>query len=338
MNVKRYKSNWPEIFVDLFRFHLSKYIIDELLVAKKLDAIKELFENATNRYREYRESFVWLVRNLIDEPWFSDLKVPEEKILICLIHLLDITYREINNRRDVSLNRRMNKQIQDFLFKEERLTNHLMKSDEDSINRLYTLVEDVKELDPSIKIRIKQKIKDRFPNFKFIGEAEIETVSRGLLVTRAGYEAKQKVLRNILEVEIPQNSRDIGVAMEKGDLRENAEYKAALERQDLLNNTAAKLQSQLQEAQIFDESHIDTNNISFGTKVMLHNLITEEKEEYAILGPWESAPSKNIISYLSPLGTHLLNHKSGDELSFSINEKEFHYRVELIERVPANVI
>ncbi len=338
MNVKRYKSNWPEIFADLFRFHLSKYIIDELLAAKKLDAIKELFENATSRYREYRESFVWLVRNLIDEPWFSELKVPEEKILICLIHLLDITYREINNRRDVSLNRRMNKQIQDFLFKEERLTNHLMNSDEDSSNRLYTLVEDVKELDPSIKIRIKQKIKVRFPNFKFIGEAEIETVSRGLLVTRAGYESKQKVLRNILEVEIPQNSKDIGVAMEKGDLRENAEYKAALERQDLLNNTAAKLQSQLQEAQIFDESHIDVNSISFGTKVMLHNLITEEKEEYMILGPWESAPSQNIISYLSPLGTHLLNHKSGDELSFSINEKEFHYRVETIERLPANVI
>jgi transcription elongation factor GreA len=338
MHVKRYRSNWPEIFADLFRFHLSKYIIDELLGAQKMDTIRELFEIALSRYREYRESFVWLVRNLIDEPWFSDLEVPEEKILICLIHLLDITYREINNRRDVSLNRRMNRQIQDFLFKEEKLANHLMKSDEDSINRLYTLVEDVRELDPSIKIRIKQKIKERFPDFKFIGEAEIETVSRGLLVTRAGYEAKQRELRTILEVEIPQNSKDIGVAMEKGDLRENAEYKAALERQDLLNNTAAKLQSQLQEAQIFDETHIDTVNISFGTTVMLQNLITEEVEEYTILGPWESAPSENIISYLSPLGTHLLNHKTGDELTFTINKKEFHYRVESIERVAASAI
>jgi transcription elongation factor GreA len=199
-------------------------------------------------------------------------------------------------------------------------------------------VEDVRELDPSIKIKIKQIIKERFPDFKFIGEAEIETVSRGLLVTRAGYEAKQKVLRNILEVEIPQNSKDIGVAMEKGDLRENAEYKAALEKQDLLNNTAAKLQSQLQEAQVFDESHINTNNISFGTRVVLRNLTTDETEEYTILGPWESAPSQNIISYLSPLGTHLLNHSTGEELNFSINEKDFHYRVEAIDKVPVNVI
>ncbi len=338
MQVKRCKSTWPQIFADLFRFHLSKYIIEELLNADKLQIIKEIFETALARYREYRESFVWLVRNLIDEPWFHELNVQEEKIFICLIHLLDITFREINNRRDVSLNRRMNRQIQDFLFKEGRLANYLMKSDEDSINRLYTLVEDVKELDPSLKIRIRQNIKGRFPDFKLIGEAEIEKVSRGLLVTRTGYEAKQRVLRNIIEVEIPQNSKDIGFAMEKGDLRENAEYKAALEKQDLLNNTAAKLQSQLQEAQIFDETLIDASNISFGTTVMLRNLQNNEKEEFTILGPWESAPSKSIISYLSPLGTQLLKHSEGEELSFSINEKEFLYRVEAIEKVSVNVL
>jgi transcription elongation factor GreA len=338
MNVKRYKSNWPQIYSDLFRFHLSKYIIDELLNADKLDVIKDLFENNLNHYREYRESFVWLARNVTDETWFNKLKVPLEKILICLIHLLDISSREISNRREVSLNRRLNRQIQDFLFKEQRLINFLLSSDEDSINRLYTLIEDVKELDPSIRIRIKQKIKARFPNFKFIGEAELESVSLGLLVTRSGYEAKQRILRNILEVEIPQNSKDIGNAIEKGDLRENAEYKAALEKQDLLNNTAARLQAQLQEAQIFDESQIDTEMISFGTNVSLLNLTSNETEEYTILGPWESAPSKNIISYLSPLGTHLLNHKKGDELRFSINEKEFHYRVETIDKVPVSVL
>ncbi len=338
MRVKRYKSNWPQIFADLFRFHLSKYIIDELLNADKLQVITKIFENALARYREYRESFVWLARNLTDEPWFHELNIREEKILICLIHLLDITYREINNRREASLNRRMNRHIQDFLFKEERLVTHLMKSDEDSINRLYILVEDVKELDPSLKMRIRQNIKERFPDFKFIGEPEIETVSRGLLVTKTGYEAKQRVLRNILEVEIPENSKDIGIALDRGDLRENAEYKAALENQDLLNNTAAKLQAQLQEAQIFDESQINTNNISFGTTVTLRNLNSNESEKFTILGPWESAPSKSIISYLSPLGAQLLKHREGEELSFSINEKEFHYRVEAIDKVPVTVL
>ena len=44
MHVKRYKSTWPQIFADLFRFHLSKYIIEELLNADKLEIIKGIFE------------------------------------------------------------------------------------------------------------------------------------------------------------------------------------------------------------------------------------------------------------------------------------------------------
>jgi len=335
INVKRVRSDWPEIFSALFRFHLSRYIVDELLGAGHLDVIKAIYQNALDHYREFRELFVWLARNTISESWYKELEIPFEKILIGMLHLLDITFREISNRRDVSLNRRLNRQIQDFLFKEQWLIRFLLETDEDSINRLYTLIEDVKELDPTVKIGIKEKIKSRFPDFKFIGESTKETVSRGLLVTRSGYESKQRELRKILEVEIPQNSKDIGVAMEKGDLRENAEYKAALERQDLLNNTAARLQTELQEAQVFDESDINANKISFGTNVTLRNLSSGETEIYTILGPWESDPSKNVISYLSPLGTHLLNHAKGDELEFVINEKPFQYSVQTIE--PAKV-
>ena len=56
----------------------------------------------------------------------------------------------------------------------------------------------------------------------------------------------------------------------------------------------------------------------------------DEIEEYIILGPWESEPSKKVISYLSPLGTQICNHKEGDELKFNINEKDFHYKIEKI--------
>jgi transcription elongation GreA/GreB family factor len=203
----------------------------------------------------------------------------------------------------------------------------------EAINRIYTLVEDVKELDPSLKINLKQLIKKKYPAFRFQGEVEVETVSRGLLVTRTGYEQKQMALRDIIEIQVPINSRDIGKALEKGDLRENAEYKAAMEKQDLLNASASKLQSELQEALIFDESQIDTSVVSFGTKVSLQNLKDQSVEHFTILGPWESKPSENIISYLSPLGSKLCNHGPGEELSFSINNKPFHYRVDSIIKV-----
>jgi len=332
LQIKQNMENWPDIYAQLFRLYLSKFIIDELVSNKQIDKIKKIFDNMLSHYREYREPFIWLVRNIIDEPWASKLNIKLEKILICMVHLLDITFREIKNRRDVSLNRKLNKQIQTFLFKENRLLDYFMHADEDSIIRLFTLVDDVKDMDPSQKIQLKQKIKEKYPNFHFIGEHEIEKVRRGLIVTRKGYEEKQRSLRNLIEVEIPENSKEIGIALKKGDLRENAEYKAALEKQELLKNSISKRQEELQNAQIFDERQIDLNRVSFGTVVELENLISNETEEFTIYGPWESNPAKNIISYLSPLGIAIYNQKAGKELNFKINEKNYNYRIVKIRK------
>ena len=63
----------------------------------------------------------------------------------------------------------------------------------------------------------------------------------------------------------------------------------------------------------------------------LKNELTSQDEVYTILGPWESEPSLNVISYLSPLGKKLLNHKTGEHLSFMIHERKFQYEVVKIE-------
>ncbi len=333
VNVKKNIDNWPEIFARLFNLYQSKYIIDELVNSGEMEILKGISDQLLMHYRELKEPFIWIARNLTTESWFASLNIPSEKILIAMIHLLDITYREISNKREVSLNRKLNKQIQDFLFKEENLINHILKFGEESITRLYTLVDDIKELDPSLKINLKQKIRDKYPDYKFLGEPEKEKVSWGLIVTKTGYENKQKALRNLIEVEIPANSKEIGEAMEKGDLRENAEYKAALEKQELLKGATLKIQEELQNARIFNESQIDTDYISFGTRVKLKNKISKRIEEYIILGPWESEPSKQIISYLSPLGVELCRHKAGENLQFAINEREYNYLVDSIDKV-----
>jgi transcription elongation factor GreA len=319
-------QDWPAAYARLFLGYQSKFIVDELVRDKRWDTLKELTDQILAHYKEYREAFVWLARNLLAEAWFARMEVSREKLLIGMIHLLDITFREINNKRDVSFNRKINKQAQ------RNLLDYILQTGEESITRLYTLVDDVRELDPSIKISLKQQIKSRFPSYEFFGDQEKEKVSMGLLTTRKSYESKQKELRDIIEVQIPQNSIEIGQAMEKGDLRENAEYKAALERQEMLKSTATKLQEELQKAQIFAQDQVTTDTISFGTKVRLKNLDEDTAEEYTILGPWESNPPKNIISYRSPLGSELMNHKTGDRLGFKISDQKIQYEVEAIEK------
>ena len=324
---------WAHVYARIFLFHPIRQILEELATAEHTEVVAELISSIVDDYREHRLPFVWLVRNDSDGAWLQSHGIKPEKIMIGMIHLLDLSYRDIGNRREVVANRKLNRQIFDYLFKERHLANFINGASEESITRIYTLVEDVKELDPSIKIRVRQHIKDKFPAYRFADEEAKDTVRMGLLVTRLGYEDRQRELRQILEVEIPENSKEIGLALQKGDLRENAEYKAALEKQEHLKSAVSRLQEDLQNAQIFDLAEANESLISFGTEVELTNINSNSTERYVILGPWESDPKRNIISYLSPLGAELWHHRTNDELQFTINEKDFHYRIERIDKV-----
>ena len=333
MAVRRHVTGWRDVFVRLFFISPVRYIVDELAEAGAWDELTGLVSTLLSRYKEHRDAFVWMVRNLSGEQWLQDrLAVSPEKLLIGMINLLALTYRDIANKRDGAANRRTNRQVQEYLFEEKHLLEFLMAADADAITRLYSLLDDVKDLDPSIRIDLKHRIKERFPDFRFLGEPEAEKVSLGLLVTRARFEAKQRELKHLIDVEIPENSKEIGEAMSKGDLRENAEYKAALEKQEMLKGAASRMQEEVQQAQIFNENEVKTDRIGFGTRARLKNLGTGQVEEYVVLGPWESNPERNVISYLSPLGAALWSHAPGEEFVYKIDEKEFRYLVEAIER------
>ena len=326
-------DTWPLVYARVFLFHPLRLIIDSLDLHEHAEVVARLIFDIVDDYRDHRLPFVWLVRTEADIGWLANHEIQQEKVLIGMIHLLDLTYRDIGNKRDPQPNRKLNRQIADYLFKEQHLEEFITVATEESITRIYTLVDDVKELDPSIKLRIRQQIKERFPNYRFAHESDKETVRLGLLVTRAGYEERQRELRDILEVDIPENSKEIGLALQKGDLRENAEYKAALEKQEQLKNSVSRLQDDLQNAQIFDLADANDTVISFGTRVKLTNIENNATEQYMILGPWESDPNRNIISYLSPLGAELWNHRAKDELQFTINNKDFRYRIDSIDKI-----
>ncbi len=330
-NLRRNVSDWADRYVQLFPYALTREIIYELERAGHTDKLQELFHRLHSNYRDQRESYIWLIRNCYQDKWFRDMGVPFEKVLISMIHLLDITYRDIDNKRDTTYNRKLNRQIHNFLFKDRHVANYLAEAEQASITRIYTLVSDVKDLDPSIRIELKQLILDRFPGFKFYGEQETETVSRGFITTPRSFENKQRQLQYIQEVEVPENSKEISKALALGDLKENAEYKAAKERQDFLNSTAARLKEELETAEVMRPDEVKTDTVSFGTRVHLKNNRTGEQETYTILGPWESNPDEQVISYLSPLGSKLYNRVSGDHLQFEINERKYDYVVERIE-------
>ncbi len=152
-----------------------------------------------------------------------------------------------------------------------------------------------------------------------------------MLVTRAKLDEKEALAEQIQKVDIPANAKEIAEARAQGDLKENAEYKAAKEHQHYLNERLAKLQEELNRAVVFDPTTASTAVVSFGTKVTLLNKDTNQNETYTIMGPWESDPDKGIISYMSPRGNALLDKKAEEEFSFRINETLYNYKVVKIE-------
>lgn len=124
-----------------------------------------------------------------------------------------------------------------------------------------------------------------------------------------------------------ENSRDIGEAQEKGDLRENAEYKAAMEKQSQLQAAIKRLEAELKSARILDLSDVKTEKVGIGTTVRLKNKQTGEVVTYSILGAWDADTERNIISYQSPLAKSLLGKHSGNEATLVFGSTETVYEV-----------
>jgi transcription elongation factor GreA len=332
-HIKLFAPSWPDIYIRLFPYALNNSIITNLEKEGYEDKIVAMVQNCFENFREYRGAVVWIYKSLTGESWFERTGLSFEKQLITLIHVLDATYRGIENHRDTVENRKINKQVYTMLFKEGILYTFIDAADTDTILRIFTFIEDVKDLDPADKMKLKSHILDKHPDFRFFGDTEKQVVTRGLIVTRAMYEEKQRQLVHIMDVEVPANSKEIAFALSLGDLRENAEYKAAKEKQEFLNTTVAKLKEDIERSQLFDPATVNTSRVSFGTKVVLKNKDTGKEEEYSILGPWESDPTNRIISYQSPFGEALLNKKKDESFDFSINDETVSYVVKSIAAV-----
>lgn len=117
-----------------------------------------------------------------------------------------------------------------------------------------------------------------------------------------------------LKEERPRISREIGVAREHGDLKENAEYHAAKERQGLVEARIKDIEDKLARAEIIDPSKLSGNMVRFGAFVTLTNLDTDEEQTYQILGADEADINHGSISVSAPLARAIIGKSTGDEV------------------------
>ena len=130
-----------------------------------------------------------------------------------------------------------------------------------------------------------------------------------------GYAQLQEELVRLRRKERPAVIKAIEVARGHGDLKENAEYHAAKERQGHIEGRIMELKDKLGRAEVIDCTCVDCEKVVFGTVVKVVDLDTDQEEQYQLLGPEEADVKKGSISIMSPLGSSMIGKCIGDELS-----------------------
>jgi transcription elongation factor GreA len=141
-----------------------------------------------------------------------------------------------------------------------------------------------------------------------------------------GFKRLEKELDE-LKKERPGVIAAIAEAREEGDLRENAGYEAARERQGMLEARIRYVESRLATSRIIDLATLDGDKAIFGATVEIEDVNTGEVKTWTLLGPDENDPSKGSISILSPVAQAMIGKEVGDEIIVDAPRGKIQYEI-----------
>lgn len=152
-------------------------------------------------------------------------------------------------------------------------------------------------------------------------------MSKISFMTQEGLDKIKKELDQLVNVERPAISQQIAEARDKGDLSENAEYHAAKEAQGMLELRISKLQDQLVNSRILDESLIDTSKVQILNRVKIKNTASKTVMEYHIVPETEGDLKAGKMSVTTPIAQGLLGKKVGDVVSVKVPSGEIGFEI-----------
>lgn len=149
-------------------------------------------------------------------------------------------------------------------------------------------------------------------------------------ITPKGLEKVTKELEYLKTKKRAKIAEEIDEARSHGDLKENAEYHAAKEKQAHMEARIAELSDIIGRAKVIDPSTLAHERVSFGSTVELTDLDSEEEVKYTIIGSVEGDIDKGYISLNSPLAKQLLGKEEGDEIEATLPNGIKHYEIDSI--------
>jgi transcription elongation factor GreA-like protein/transcription elongation GreA/GreB family factor len=320
MLARKVRSDWKELFLNLL-FTIDQNPIRDYLFSEldHPETHKELFsklEDLLSRPAKYPDVFVWYFQKAMNQTKipFADKEgknrlfdgffvvlhhlehTPTERDLVKKMHGI-LTAGRYAVVRDILKGTSL-ETAKEFLLlstKCHSLSDHDLKI-------LHSLAEVVH---PSLsKMRKSQDTQDE------------ETV---IWTTEVGFNKVKDRIQEIATVETIENAREIEVARSHGDLRENAEFKAALEKRSRLQSELKSLSDQVSRCRIITKTDVSTDEVGIGSIVTCKNK-SGKILTYTLLGPWDADTGLGILAFQSKLAQEMKGLSVGDKFQFQGDE------------------
>ena len=148
----------------------------------------------------------------------------------------------------------------------------------------------------------------------------------GTHVTREGIAKMEGKLKELM-AQKRRLSKEVGVAMALGDLRENAEYHAAKERLQQVLEQIGDIEFKLSNVQVIDSSQFVAGIVTIGTRITLKELIAKKEETYLLVGSDESDPAARKISVHSPFAKFFIGKKVKEKVTVVLPSGSLTYQI-----------
>ena len=155
-----------------------------------------------------------------------------------------------------------------------------------------------------------------------------------VFMTPLGNIALRKELKVLISKDRPEIINAIASAREFGDLKENAEYHAAKEKQGFIEGRISEIESKLSNAEVIDVTKLDIKEkVVFGSTVKLRNMDSKSIVKYKIVGEDEADIDNGLISYMAPISRAIIGKSLLDIVEFESSEEKTIFKIQSIEYI-----
>ena len=153
-------------------------------------------------------------------------------------------------------------------------------------------------------------------------------------MTPRGQQTLREELKRLREIERPKNVQDIEEARAHGDLRENAEFHAAKEKQSFIEGRTREIDSVLAQAEVIDPAKLSGSRVVFGATVKLTDTESGEDITYTIVGDYEGDIKLGRIAISAPLARAIIGKDEGDTVTIRTGKGSREYQIAAVRFDP----